>query len=175
MNILILVAGFKGARKILAIVLISLALIISLPFMAVASMGSEVLGFLAGVPNVSAAENLGFYTGEAVAGNYYEWGNCTWWAFSMRHWSGNPIPVSWGNANTWDDRARTQGFLVNNMPAVGAVFQSDAGRWGHVAYVTDVNVQTGEWTISEMNYKGLNIVSNRTFSAEMAVLYSFIH
>jgi surface antigen len=152
-----------------------MAIVVSLPFLAVVSMGSEVLSFLAGTSSAEAAETQGFYMGGAVEGNTYAWGNCTYWAFAMRLWSGYPIPTTWGNANTWDDYARLDGYVVNHTPAVGAVYQSDAGYYGHVAYVIAVDDKTGKWTISEMNNVGLNMVNTRTFAKESAAYYNFIH
>lgn len=152
-----------------------MAIVLSLPFIAVVSMGSEVLAFLSGTPSAEAAETQGFYMGGEVPGDTYAWGNCTYWAFAMRLWAGYPIPTTWGNANTWDDRARNDGYVVGHTPQAGAVFQSDAEELGHVAYVTAVNDITGQWTISEMNNLGLNMVNTRTFAKESAVYYSFIH
>ena len=117
----------------------------------------------------------GFYMGEMVPGNTYEWGNCTYWAYAMRVWAGNPIGKWWGNANTWDDSARNEEYVVNHTPAVGAVFQTDEGEWGHVAYVIKVDAANGEWTISEMNAPNLNVVSQRTFPKQSATYYTFIH
>lgn len=162
-------------KKQAAIVFATMAIVVALPFAAVFAMGESVVSFLSGVPSLAAAESQGFYTGGPVEGDTYAWGNCTYWAFAMRLWAGYPIPTSWGNANTWDDRAIRDGYVVNHTPAVGAVFQTDAGEWGHVAYVANVNSQSGEWTISEMNFLGLNIVSKRTFSAAAASSYTFIH
>jgi len=162
-------------KKQAAIVLATMTIIVTLPFAAVFSMGGSVVSFLSGVPSLAAAETQGFYTGGPVEGNTYAWGNCTYWTFAMRLWAGYPIPTTWGNANTWDDRAIRDGYEVNHTPAVGAIFQTDAGDYGHVAYVMAVNDQTGEWTISEMNYAGLNIVGKRTFSRESAAYYTFIH
>jgi len=162
-------------KKQAALVLATMTIIVALPFAAVFAMVESVVSFLSGVPSIAAAESQGFYTGGPVPGDTYAWGNCTYWAFAMRLWAGYPIPTSWGNANTWDDRAIRDGYEVNHTPAVGAVFQTDEGKWGHVAYVASVNNQTGEWTISEMNYFGLNIVSKRTFSREAAASYTFIH
>ncbi|MCA9308901.1 CHAP domain-containing protein [Candidatus Saccharibacteria bacterium] len=162
-------------KKQAAIVFATMAIVVALPFAAVFAMGESVVSFLSGVPSLAAAESQGFYTGGPVEGDTYAWGNCTYWAFAMRLWAGYPIPTSWGNANTWDDRAIRDGYEVNHTPAVGAVFQTDAGTWGHVAYVANVNSQSGEWTISEMNFLGLNIVSKRTFSAAAASSYTFIH
>lgn len=168
------VIGYSG-KKLLAVSLTSLAVILCLPVMAVFSMGTEALSFLASSPSATAAESKGFYMGEMVPGNTYEWGNCTYWAYAMRVWAGNPIGKWWGNANTWDDSARNEGYVVNRTPAVGAVFQTDEGKWGHVAYVIRVDSITGDWTISEMNAPNLNVVSQRTFTKESAAYYTFIH
>ncbi len=162
-------------KKQISLVLATMAVIVVLPFIAVASMGSEVLAFLSSTPNAEAAETQGFYMGGPVEGNTYAWGNCTYWSFAMRLWAGSPIPTSWGNANTWDDRAERDGYEVNHTPRVGAVYQTDAGQWGHVAYVASVDPISGSWMISEMNAKGLNIVSTRTFSKDAAVFAKFIH
>lgn len=162
-------------KKQTAIVFATMVIVVALPFAAVFSMGGSVLTFLSGVPSLEAAESEGFYTGGLVDGDTYAWGNCTYWAFALRLWAGYPVPTTWGNANTWDDRAIRDGYEVNHTPAVGAVFQTDSGEWGHVAYVAAVNGQNGQWTISEMNYIGLNITSKRTFAKEAAASYTFIH
>jgi surface antigen len=43
---------------------------------------------------------------------------------------------------------------------VGAIMQTpnSAGGLGHVAYVTSVDASNGEWTISEMNVRGLDVI-----------------
>lgn len=162
-------------KKQITLVLATMAVVVSLPFMAVMSMGSGVLSFLSSTTSAEAAETQGFYMGGPVEGDTYAWGNCTYWAFAMRLWAGYPIPTTWGNANTWDDRAIDDGYEVNHTPAVGAVFQSDAGELGHVAYVIAVDEVTGKWTISEMNNLGLNMVNTRTFAKDSAIFYNFIH
>lgn len=169
------ILNFGSSKKLIAVVLATLVVILSLPFMAVMSMGTDALSFLAGTPDAKAAETQGFYMGGPVPGDTYEWGNCTYWAFAMRLWAGTPIPTTWGNANTWDDRARADGYEVDHTPAVNAVFQTDEGDWGHVAYVIKVDDKTGDWTISEMNAPHLNVVSQRTFSKDSAQYYTFIH
>src|SRR5262245_14578786 len=57
--------------------------------------------------------------------------------------------VHWGNAADWDEAARALGYLVDDVPAVGAVAQTDAGSHGHVAWVTAVG--DGTVTIEEYN------------------------
>jgi surface antigen len=53
--------------------------------------------------------------------------------------------------------------------------QSNDAPLGHVAYVTNVDNETGKWKISEMNAPHLNIISTRTFDKSAAVYYNFIH
>ena len=58
--------------------------------------------------------------------------------------------TNWGNANTWDDAAKRTGVTVNSTPVPGAVAQSNAGGYGHVAWVTAVSGSSV--TIEEYNY-----------------------
>lgn len=164
----------SSIKKHLIIVFASLAVVVALPFLAIGAMGSDVLTFLSNAPSAKAAETQGFYTGPPVPGDTYTWGNCTYWAFAQRLWAAKSIPTNWGNANTWDDNARAQGYVVDHTPATTAVFQTDDGDFGHVAYVTEVKPD-GTWTITEMNAPHLNVVSTRTFAASAAAHYTFIH
>lgn len=125
----------------------------------------------------NSGTNGTFYTGDSPEDNTYAWGNCTYWVFIKRKEAGKPIANTWGNAATWALYARLQGYKVDQTPAVGAIMQTanSAGGLGHVAYVIKVDQSTGAWTISEMNSKGLNVVSERTLSAASALDYNFIH
>lgn len=172
--ITMLAIGFK-IKKLILLIGVTLIVVLSLPAIVVLSMGMPTLDWLANTPDAKSAETKGFYMGEPMAGNTYAWGNCTWWSYAMRLWAGSPIPTSWGNANTWDDRAVADSYQVNNTPAVGAVFQTDEGEYGHVAYVIKVNPESNAWTISEMNAPTLNVVSQRTFTKDEAANYTFIH
>jgi surface antigen len=58
--------------------------------------------------------------------------------------------VHWGNAADWDNAAAELGYLVDGVPAVGAVAQTDAGKHGHVAWVS--TVEDGSVTVEEYNY-----------------------
>ncbi|GHG29968.1 CHAP domain-containing protein [Amycolatopsis bullii] len=106
--------------------------------------------------------------------NHYAPGECTWWASARRAEVGRPIPQFWGNAKTWDDFARRDGYAVDQTPEAGAVMQSDAGSLGHVAFVETVGAD-GSWQVSEMNQVAWNVVSYRTFTAAQAASYDFIH
>ena len=56
----------------------------------------------------------------------------------------------WGNADRWDDVARRLGYRVDSVPAIGAVAQTDAGRVGHVAWVSAIG--PGTVTVEEYNH-----------------------
>jgi len=162
-------------KKYLVAVFIVVMFVIMMPALAVFSLGSDVVNFLVGSASAESAAQQGLYMGAPVVGDTYAWGNCTYWAFAMRLWADKSIPTTWGNANTWDDNAVLDGYVVDYTPAVGAVMQTDDGLLGHVAYVTDVDITTGQWKISEMNAPNLDVVSSRTFAASSAIFYNFIH
>lgn len=88
--------------------------------------------------------------------------------------NGNTISTFWGDAKNWASQAQADGFIVNNQPKKGAVFQTPLDVWGHVAYVERVNMD-GSVFISEMNYIAPYIVSTRTISASEARNYNYIH
>jgi surface antigen len=92
----------------------------------------------------------------ATAGNTYARGYCTWYAKHRRP----DLPNNLGNADTWLARARAQGLPTGSTPRAGAIGQ----RGMHVVYVERVNSDSTV-TISEMNFKGWGIVSQRTVPA----------
>ena len=110
-------------------------------------------------------------------GNRYARGWCTWYAYERRAQSGRPVGSFWGNANTWASAARSNGYLVNNSPAAGAVFQTRAGGYGHVGYIESVDYVNGTVTYSDMNGKaGWNRVGSETISlSEAQSKWTFIH
>lgn len=75
---------------------------------------------------------------------------CVSWSAWRRSSMGRPVPGGWGNANQWDDRARAAGFRVDSTPEVGAVAQTNAGFYGHVAIVEAI--QGSSVVVSEFNY-----------------------
>lgn len=79
--------------------------------------------------------------------NGYDPGWCTWYVANKIS-----VPVGWGNANTWDDRARaTPGWTVSSVPSVGAIAQHDRGWAGHVAVVEEVSADRTQIKYSDMN------------------------
>lgn len=170
-------------KKQITLICATMIVIVAMPITAVFSLGQSTLSFLAnsfdGSDSTSAVSTttVGLYEGPVVAGDTYAWGNCTYWVFALRLKAGDPIPTSWGNAATWAPRAVEDGYVVDSTPSVGAVMQTpdSAGGLGHVAYVTALNPANGDWTISEMNAKGLDVIDIRTLPAAAASKYNFIH
>ena len=103
-----------------------------------------------------------------AAGNRYAAGNCTWYVKSMRPDIGN----FWGNANTWYQNAKAQGWSVGDLPKKGAAATTTQGWAGHVAYVTGVSLDQKWVTIREMNYGGLYNMNDRTvYYTEFKYIY----
>jgi surface antigen len=90
------------------------------------------------------------------SGNRYVRGYCTWYAKNRRP----DLPNNLGNANTWVSRASAQGLSTGSTPRVGAIGQQGM----HVVYVESVN-EDGTVTVSEMNFRGLHVISSRTVPA----------
>lgn len=132
--------------------------------------GARTAGSARGASVIAASAS---YRNAAVAGNRYDYGYCTWYAYNRRAELGRPVGSFWGNANTWAIYARNSGYGVSRSPSVGAVLQSSAGGWGHVAVVESVG-DDGSITVSEMNYAGWNVKSYRTISPGEASGYNYI-
>lgn len=98
-----------------------------------------------------------------AAYNHFYWGQCTWFAASVRPDIG---AVVWGNAADWLSSAQRVGLKTGVTPKLGAivVYQPGAdGAWsfGHVAHVLSVSADGNQFTIDEMNWVGLGRVSQR--------------
>ena len=111
----------------------------------------------------------------ASVGNRYAPGNCTWYVYERRLQLGRPIGSFWGNATSWATSARAAGFVVNNTPIPGAIFQTTwgGGGLGHVGMVE--RIEGGTIYVSDMNYGGYNVVTHRTISMSEVSRYNFIH
>ena len=84
------------------------------------------------------------------------------------HWRG----VHWGNANNWDNAARSIGLVVDHRPAAGAVAQWNSGSFGHVAFVARVHAD-GTVTLEEYNKGGTHNYSTRRVDA--SAVENYIH
>lgn len=97
------------------------------------------------------------------AGNKYAFGYCTWYAKQKRP----DLPNQMGNAVSWASSARAMGIPTGSKAQVGAIGQ----RGNHVVYVEKIN-GNGTINISDMNYAGLGVVTNRTVPANS---YTYIY
>ena len=95
------------------------------------------------------------------AGNGYAAGNCTWYVKSRRP----DIGSHWGNANQWLASAQSAGFSTGGTPKQGAIGVSFNGYYGHVVYIESVSADGSTVQLSEMNAKGLGVISSRTAPA----------
>jgi surface antigen len=180
---LLVVLKFITSGKELKIVfwtLLALILIPAMGIVAIANTPAALLQELLGGSSASASTENPAPSGIAILGDFtypgdlYAAGNCTYWAYARRAQVSLKIPNTWGNANTWDDRAAVDGYVVDHTPAPFAVFQTDRGSLGHVGFVESVDPD-GTWHISEMNVLGLYIVDHKALSPAAAVNYNFIH
>jgi surface antigen len=128
------------------------------------------------VANSDNYTKVSLYAGPRFSGDYYDFGNCTFWVSMRRAQVGKPIPNDWGNAATWATRAEEDGYKVDHDPTVSAIMQTpyvDNGL-GHVAFVERVD-PNGNWYISEMNVVGFDEVDYKIMSLSEAATYNFIH
>ena len=124
----------------------------------------------------SAAASSSAYRTYWTSSNPMPWGWCTWYAWARRSQMSENyhLPGGLGNANTWA-AALSGTFRVDNTPRAGAVMQTTAGYYGHVAIVEKVN-SDGSVTYTDMNgVAGWGRVGEATISASQAAAYRYIH
>lgn len=78
--------------------------------------------------------------------NGYDYGYCTWYVATQI-----AVPSNWGNASSWSYYAGMSGWKVSSTPTVGAIAQTPAGGWGHVAIVTAVSDDGSQVQYRDMN------------------------
>lgn len=87
------------------------------------------------------------FNNAVYGGNSYARGYCTWYVASRVS-----IPSNWGNAYSWDDNARRNGWIVSKTPVPGAIAQTDSSSiFGHVAIVESVSADGSTIEYSDMN------------------------
>jgi LysM repeat protein len=98
----------------------------------------------------------------------FPWGWCTWYVATRRD-------VTWlGDAYQWFGNAQAQGYPVGSHPEPASIMVTWESGWGHVAYVESVNPD-GSWLVSEMNFVGFGVTSQRTISPGQVPLIGFIY
>lgn len=94
------------------------------------------------------------------------------------------LVIAWGNAYSWDDRARALNYTVNKTPAPDTIGQVDGYPYGHVFWVESVNAD-GSINVTEYNnayatklYSGISRYGDfgaRTIPAYEVGNYNYIH
>lgn len=94
------------------------------------------------------------------------------------------VSIGWGNANNWDNAARSLGYAVDHNPAPSTIGQVDGGAYGHVFWVESVNGD-GSINVTEYNnsyatylYSGDSHYGDfgaRTIPAGEVGYYNYIH
>lgn len=107
--------------------------------------------------------------------NYYKCQCTSFVAFRVNKRNGKKFTnrykgQAWGNANQWDDAAKRSGVKVDKNPKPGCIAQTNAGRYGHVAYVSAVN--GNKVTIEEYNYAGKERYGTRVVDKSA---FNYIH
>lgn len=108
-------------------------------------------------PPRECAKHIWFYNGSYGDPWGFALRNCTSFvAWRLRETNGLDAfenhfgGVHWGNAEHWDEAASSLGYRVDDVPAIGAVAQTDDGRVGHVAWVSAIG--DGTVTVEEYNH-----------------------
>ena len=94
------------------------------------------------------------------------------------------VAIAWGNAYSWDDKARALGYRVDHNPSANTIGQVDGYPYGHVFWVESVNGD-GSINVTEYNnsyatylYSGdshFGDFGSRRISANEVWQYNFIH
>ncbi len=128
----------------------------------VTSANNGIIDYDGGTVLASWFQKDGWYAGFAA-------GYCTSYAASRRKDIFSNADLAFrGNAGAWYNNAKKAGNAVGTTPKVGAIIVFAPGNgvsgYGHVGIVEEVS-SNGKIVISDMNYKGRNIVTKRVVSA----------
>lgn len=96
-------------------------------------------------------------------------GQCTNYVLSKRP----DLPRRMGNGGQYLASARSYGLSTGKTAQVGAVIVTTESRYGHVGIVESVN--SGEVTLTDMNYAGPYIVTRRTMSVNSSVIRGYVY
>lgn len=115
---------------------------------------------------IDANRNARFEYSEVFSSWGFAYRNCTdWVAFRI-----NSLGVGFnntlggrrfGNAKNWDDNAQLLGWTVSTVPLARSIAVSNAGTFGHVAFVESVN-SDGSVNVSEYNMGGAGNYGTRS-------------
>ena len=112
--------------------------------------------------------NGSFSREEQFSPTNYSYRNCTDYVATRAAAFGVTLPDNLGNAGMWDDNARALGWAASTTPRPRSIAVSNAGTFGHVAFVESVNAD-GSVNVSEYNRDWAGTYGTRTVSASTFV------
>lgn len=117
---------------------------------------------------IDTNRNRVFDTAEQFSQYGFAYRNCTdWVAYRLNSlgvkFTNRLSGGQFGNANNWDNNALRLGWTVSTTPRPHSIAVSEAGAYGHVAFVESVN-SNGTVVISEYNRAGTGTYATRTTS-----------
>jgi CHAP domain/LysM domain len=134
------------------------------------SQHNDIIGYDEGTIIATWFQKDRWYAG------FYGW-QCTSYAASKRKDIFNSDKAFRGNAGSWWRNAKAAGNTVGSTPKKWAIAVFAPGRWasgyGHVAIVEEVDTKNGTIVITDMNYKGRNIVTKRVVASDLPVSYIY--
>ncbi len=129
-------------------------------------LGDDYPAYLRDAPKDSLIDPWRFYSRECTSFVAWRMNSANHIAFANYMGGGH-----FGNAGNWDNNARALGYVVNSVPARGAIAESDSmGSVGHVAWVAAVG--NGTVTIEDYNFSGPGDYGTRTVPTST---YVYIH
>ena len=124
--------------------------------------------YAAPVARAASSIAAGGVAAGSAGGNRFVYGYCTWYVASRR-------PVPWlGDAYQWFGQAQAYGWATGQAPKPGAIMVTWESGWGHVAIVERVNAD-GSYLVSEMNFIGWAVISQRAIKPGTVPLIGFIY
>ncbi|MCI2890028.1 CHAP domain-containing protein [Staphylococcus hominis] len=106
--------------------------------------------------------------------NTYAKGQCTYYVFDRVKEDHHLISNQWDDAKYWANKAKKQGYTVNENPTKGSILHYPKGKHGHVAYVEQVN-NDGSLIVSDMNFRKPYEITTRFVDVYQVDQFNYIH
>ena len=128
-----------------------------------------------GLDNQDMTEpTIHFWEKNPMKYNTYAKGQCTYYVFDRVKEDHQLISNQWGDAKYWANKAKKQGYTVNENPTKGSILHYPKGKYGHVAYVEQVN-NDGSLIVSDMNFRKPYEITTRFVDVYQVDQFNYIH
>ena len=128
-----------------------------------------------GLDNQDMTEpTIHFWEKNPMKYNTYAKGQCTYYVFDRVKEDHHLISNQWDDAKYWANKAKKQGYTVNENPTKGSILHYPKGKHGHVAYVEQVN-NDGSLIVSDMNFRKPYEITTRFVDVYQVDQFNYIH